>query len=132
LLPYTIKFRATEEQLAEIRKKVREYDRHQIVQQEQGDQPVEPLIAEQMEARAVKEKQARKNTKEARGETVGKALLKASQDLVQATKDAMKMYAQLHARALERVEDNYGHLSSSGESEQSSSDFEDGSSAPES
>lgn len=107
----------------------RDYERHQIIQQEQSDQPVEPLIAEQMEARAAKEKKARMDAKEARGETVGKALLKASQDLVQATKDAMKMYGQLHSRALEHVENNFGHLSSSSEGEQSSSDFEDRSSA---
>jgi hypothetical protein len=96
---------------------VNAYKQHQILQQARADEPVEPLIAEQMEARAANEKQARKEAKEARGETVGKSLLKASNELVQATKDAMKMYAQLHARALERVEETHGHHSSTEDSE---------------
>lgn len=99
------------------------YKRQQIVQQENADEPVEPLIAQQMEERAAKEKQARKEAKEVRGETVGKALLKASQELVKATKDAMTMYAQLHAIALERVEDTYGHLSSSEDDDSDDSIF---------
>lgn len=115
--------RATEAQLEEIRKQVQVYKHQQIVQQEDANQPVEPLIAQQMEERATKEKEARKEAKETRGETVGKALLKASQELVKATKDAMTMYGQLHAIALERVEDTYGHLSSSEDDDSEDSIF---------
>lgn len=64
---------------------------------------MEPLIAQEMEKRAKKEKEVRKEAREARGETVGRSLLQASQDLVTATRDAMTMHRSLHRQIMERL-----------------------------
>lgn len=80
------------------------YDAHQVVlSTSRSAQPVEPLIAQEMEKRAKKEKKVRKEAREARGETVGRSLLQASQDLVTATRDAMTMHRSLHRQIMERL-----------------------------
>lgn len=104
-LPHSL----TPEQVQEIRVAAKAYDDHQLIK---GDEPAEVLIADKMEQHAEKEKADRLKAKEARGETVGKSLLKASQDLVKATRDAMRMYADLHRRAMAEIEEHEGFLSS--------------------
>lgn len=92
-------------------------EQHQILLQEgEQQQPAVALVAEQMQAKAEKEKKARQGAREARGETVGKSLLKASSDLVEATKKAMDMFSSLHHQVMSRIE-----LSSDDSSDYSSS-----------
>ncbi len=99
----------SDKQVEELRAACVAYDNHQVL--DSKDPPTEPLIAEEMAARAEKEKANRERGKEARGQTVGKSLLKASQDLVKATRDAMRMYSELHRRALAELEDTEGYVS---------------------
>ena len=116
-------------QKQELRDLVKAYEEHQVaLATPKNAAPVEPLIAQEMDKRAKKEKQQRKEAKEARGETVGKSLLQASQDLVTATKDAMTMYRSLHRKIMDKLEENHGHLSSD-ESSTSVSEYADSSSS---
>jgi hypothetical protein len=116
-------------QKQELRDLVKAYEEHQVVlATPKNAAPVEPLIAQEMDKRAKKEKQQRKEAKEARGETVGKSLLQASQDLVTATKDAMTMYRSLHRAIMDKLENNHGYISSD-ESSASVSEYTDSSSS---
>lgn len=93
-------------QIKELRDLVKAYNDHQILlsTSKKGAKAAEPLIAEDLEKRAQKERQTRNEAREARGETVGKSLLQASQDLVKATRDAMTMYQSLHQSVMQRLE----------------------------
>lgn len=100
----------TDEQRRELQRLVAAYLAHQVIV---PAGPVEPLIAEEMEKRDKEEKRARQEVKEARGQTIGNSLLKASNQIMQATKEASKMYLSLHRQVMDKLEDLHGYQSPS-------------------